>query len=339
MKQIWISRAGGPDVLEVREAADPVPGPGEVLIDVRAAGVNFADLIARTGKYGAAPPIPCVVGYEVAGVVREVAPGAETVAAPGDRVMALTRFGGYSSVVSVPADQIYRVPDDMSFSQAATCPVNYFTAYLALVRFCNAQPGERVLIHDAGGGVGIAAIQLARHIGAEIYGTASGWKHERLAALGVHEAIDYRTTDWPTELLRRTGGQKMHVVLDSIGGRNLARDLKVMGQLARLAAYGFSEPVRGGDRPFLPTIRSLMAMPRVGMVALLTNNWSIGGLNLARLWPEIGRLRSVGSEVLRLWDEGVVQPEIQAELPFSDASEAHRLLGERRNIGKVILVP
>ena len=342
MNQIWISKAGGPEVLEIRETSNPVPGAGEMLVDVKAVGVNFADLMARAGKYGAAPPIPCVVGYEIAGEVKSAGPdagGSGISFKPGDRVMGLTHFGGYSSMVSVPAAQLYRIPDTMSFSQAAAIPVNYFTAYLALIRFCNAQPGEYVLILNAGGGVGVAAIQLAKHLGAKIFGTASEWKHARLRELGAHEVIDYRATDWPTELLRRSGGEKMHAVLDPIGGRNLAKDLTVMGQLARLAAYGFSEPVRNGDRPLLPTLRSLFAMPKIKMVALLTNNWNIGGLNLARLWPEIVRLRSVGAEILRLWDEGAIRPEIAAEIPFSEAPEAHRLLTERRNLGKVLLIP
>ena len=336
MKQIWIRRVGGPEVLEVREADDPVAAPGEVLVEVKAAGVSFADTMARVGKYGDAPPLPCVVGYEVAGKVV-----ADTTSSfkPGDRVFGLTRFGGYSSMVSVPPEQLYAMPDDMTYTQAAAIPVNYFTAYLALIRFCNVQPDERVLIHNAGGGVGVAAIQLAKRIGARIYGTASAWKHPRLRELGAHELVDYRTTDWVEELNRLTGGPGMHAVLDPVGGRNLKLDLKVMAPLARLAAYGFSEPVRKGDRPFFPTLRSVMGMPRTHMMTLLGNNWSIGGLNLGHLWTEGSRMRRVGEDILRAWDEGAIRPEIAAEIPFDNAAEAHRMLGERRNLGKVVLLP
>ena len=344
MKQIWISRAGGPEVLEIREADDPVPAPGEVLVEVRAAGVSFADTMARVGKYGDAPPLPCVVGYEVAGDVVAVGspPSAEGTAPsfkPGDRVFGLTRFGGYSSMVSVPPAQLYAMPADMTYTQAAAIPVNYFTAYLALIRFCNAQPDERVLIHNAGGGVGVAAVQLAKRIGARIYGTASAWKHPRLRELGVHELVDYRTTDWVEEINRLTDGPGMHAVLDSIGGRNLKRDLEVMAPLARLAAFGFSEPVRKGDRPLLPTLRSALGMPRTHMLTLLNSNWSIGGLNLGHLWTEVSRMRRVGEEILRAWDEGAIRPEIIAEISFDDAAEAHRMLAERRNLGKVVLLP
>ena len=336
MKQIWIRRAGGPEVLELREADDPVAAPGEVLVEVKAAGVSFADTMARVGKYGDAPPLPCVVGYEVAGNVV-----ADTTSSykPGDRVFGLTRFGGYSSMVSVPPAQLYAMPDDMTYTQAAAIPVNYFTAYLALIRFCNIQRDERVLIHNAGGGVGVAAIQLAKRIGARIYGTASAWKHPRLRELGAHELVDYRTTDWVEEINRLTDGPGMHAVLDPVGGRNLKLDLKVMAPLARLAAFGFSEPVRGGDRPLLPTLRSVLGMPRTHMLTLVDNNWAIGGLNLGHLWTEVSRLRRVGEDVLRAWDEGAIRPEIAAEISFENAADAHRMLGERRNLGKVVLIP
>jgi len=352
MKQVWITRAGGPDVLEVREAADPAPSPGEVLVDVKRAGVNFADVMARAGKYGDAPPLPCVVGYEVAGDVVAVGDpvagpdGIQTVSgsgapgfAPGDRVFGLTRFGGYSSRVTVAAGQLYRMPANMTYSQAASIPVNYFTAALALLRFGNLQPDERVLIHNAGGGVGVAAIQLATRIGARIYGTASSWKHDRLRELGAHELLDYRTADWVTELNALTGGPGMHVVLDPVGGRNIQRDLEVMAPLARLSVFGFSEPVRRGDRPLLATLRSVSGMPKVGFLKLLSNNWSIGGLNLGHLWTETARLRRVGEELLQAWEDGAIQPEIAAEFSFDEAPQAHRMLGERRNLGKVLLCP
>jgi NADPH:quinone reductase-like Zn-dependent oxidoreductase len=350
MKQIWIRRAGGPEVLELREAPDPVPAPGEVLVDVKASGVNFADVMARAGKYGDAPPLPCVVGYEVAGEViavgeaRDSGPGRQAagtapVFSVGDRVFGLTRFGGYSSRVSVAAEQLFPMGSDMSYEQAAAIPVNYFTAYLALCMFGNVQAGERVLIHNAGGGVGVAAVQLALRAGATVYGTASGWKHARLRELGVHELVDYTTTDWVEVFNGLTGGPGMHVILDSIGGRNVKRDLSVMAPLSRLSAFGFSEPARHGDRPLLPTLRSLLGMPRPHLLSLLSNNWSIGGLNLGHLWTELGRLRRVGEDVLRAWEEGAIRPEIAATYPFEEAAEAHRMLGERRNLGKVVLVP
>jgi NADPH:quinone reductase-like Zn-dependent oxidoreductase len=337
MKQIWITRAGGPEVLSLRETEDPSPREHEVCIDVRAAGVNFADVMARIGKYADAPPIPCVIGYEVAGIVRGAGKGVSHLK-KGDRVFGLTNFGGYSSVVCAPENQLMAMPEPMSFEQAAAIPVNYFTAYLALVRFGNLQPGERVLIHNVGGGVGMAATQLATRIGARIFGTASAWKHEQLASLGVHELIDYRTTDWVAELKERTGGEGVHVILDPIGGRNVAKDLQVLAPVGRLAVYGFSEPVRNGRRPLLATLRSAFGMPRPSFISLLNHSWSVGGLNLGRLWPEIDRLRPVMDAILASCESGAIRPVIARVFPFEQIADAHRLLEERKNLGKAVIV-
>ncbi|MFW5745640.1 MAG: synaptic vesicle VAT-1 family membrane protein [Spirochaetota bacterium] len=362
MRQIWIAEKGGYEALDVREAPDPTPGPGEIVIDVRASGVNFADILARMGMYPDAPPIPCVVGYEVAGVVEAIGPepppdaagpgttGAQTTADSaaasgadehfevGDRVAALTRFGGYATKVSVPRNHVFRMPAQMEFTTAAAIPVNYFTAYLAVARFGNLQRGERILIHNAGGGVGIAAIQLARAVGATVYATASSWKHERLRGLGADKLIDYRTVDWEEQIVKATSGGGVHVVIDPIGGKNLARDLRVLAPLGRLVAFGFSEPVRNGKRSLLRTLRSFLSMPRPHFLSLLNNNHAVAGLNLGHLWSEIDRLRDVGTTILEAWRDGRIAPVIAAEVPFDEPAEAHRLLEERRNLGKVVLV-
>ena len=179
MRAVVITKHGGPGVLEVQERPDPELGPGEVRIDVAAAGINFADVMARMGLYPDAPKPPCVVGYEVAGTILELGEGV-TGLNHGQRVLAGTQFGGYASQVSVPANDVVALPDRLSFEQGAAIPVNYATAWAGLIGYGNLQPGERVLIHSAGGGVGIAATQIAKHSGAEVYGTASPGKHVRI---------------------------------------------------------------------------------------------------------------------------------------------------------------
>src|SRR5215831_21156835 len=191
MREAVISRHGPADVFELRERPDPTPGDGEVRIRVRASGINFADVLARLGIYPDAPKPPMVVGYEVAGVVDVVGRGVTSIH-PGDRVVALTRFGGYADVVSVPAAQVYRFPDRLSDAEAAAVPVTYLTAAVALYKMANVTAGETVLIHNAGGGVGIAATQLARLRRATVIGTASPGKHDALRSFGVDHAIDYR---------------------------------------------------------------------------------------------------------------------------------------------------
>ena len=172
MRSVWITRTGPPEVLEVRDGPEPAPGDGQVLVRVRAAGVNFADVMARLGLYPDAPKLPCVVGYEVAGTVERVGPGITGVK-PGDRVVAMTRFGGYTEAVAVPAAQVFPLPAAMSFEEGAAVPVNYLTAVLMLRHFGNVRQGNRVLVHAAAGGVGMAAIQLCRIAGAEVIGRAS----------------------------------------------------------------------------------------------------------------------------------------------------------------------
>src|SRR5437762_8894007 len=184
MRQIVIARYGAPEVLEPREAPTPVPAEGEVRIAVRAAGVNFADVLGRIGLYPDAPKLPFVAGYEVAGRVDAVGSGVTRIAV-GDRVVALTRFGGYATEVVVPASYVFPFHPELSDAEAAALPVNYLTALLALYRLANVMAGETVLVHGAGGGVGIAAIQLARLRRATIIGTASSSKHEALRSFGV----------------------------------------------------------------------------------------------------------------------------------------------------------
>src|SRR4051794_7424727 len=196
MRAVVITKHGPPDVLKVEERPSPGrPQGDEVLVDVKAAGVNFADTMARVGLYPDAPKAPMVVGYEVAGTVAAVGPAAEGVK-EGDRVMGGTRFGGYAAQVKVRAAELVPLPDDLSFEQGAAIPVNYATAWAGLVRYGGLQSGERVLIHAAAGGVGIAATHLAKRYGAEVYGTASAAKHEAIRAQGVDVALDYRQRGW-----------------------------------------------------------------------------------------------------------------------------------------------
>src|SRR5258706_5407619 len=188
MRQIWITKAGAPEVLKVKEAPDPEPRAGELRIRVQASGVNFADIIGRMGLYPDLPPIPVVPGYEVAGRVDAAAAGLD-----GNRigrdVVAMTRFGGYADTVCVPAKQVFARPSGMSALEAAAIPVNYFTAWQLIVVMGGLKRNETVLVHSAGGGVGIAATQIAKHLGGRVIGTASAGKHAEFRALGIEHLI------------------------------------------------------------------------------------------------------------------------------------------------------
>src|SRR5215208_3816900 len=217
MRQIVTTTTGDISVLKVQEKPDPTPRDDEVIIRVRAAGLNFADILARQGLYPDSPPKPCVVGYEVSGVVETAGKDVNS-SLVGKSVVAMTRFGGQSELVALKATQMFEKPEKLTFEQAAAIPVNYLTAYALLVVMGSLHRDESVLIHNAGGGVGLAALDIAKQIGAISYGTASQGKHGFLKARGLDHAIDYRGQDWLPELLRLTGGRGVELIIDPIGG-------------------------------------------------------------------------------------------------------------------------
>src|SRR5713101_8021969 len=285
MRQVWIGRYGPPEVLELREAAMPRPADDQILIKVAACGVNFADILARLGLYPDAPKPPVVVGYEVSGVVDAIGSGVTSHRA-GDRVVALTRFGGYADRVVVPEGFAFRVPDTLDFVDAAAIPVNYLTALIALYRMTNVTAGETVLIHGAGGGVGIAATQLARLRGARIIGTASASKHAVIREHGVEHAIDYRTANVLAEVRRLTNGRGADVVLDPIGGRSFADSYRMLAPLGRLVMYGASSIAPGERRSIWRALTTILQMPRFKPLSLMNRNRGVFGLNVGHLWDE-----------------------------------------------------
>src|ERR671911_1768131 len=218
VKALVITEHGPPDVLRVQERPDPEPGPGEVRIRVRAAGVNFADLLGRVGLYPDAPKPPCIVGYEVAGDIDALGDGVEGVEV-GQRVMGACRFGGYAQLAVAAQGAVLTLPDGWSYSEGAAMPVTYATAYAGLIRYGGLREGERVLIQAAAGGVGIAATQIAKLAGAEVYGTASPEKHDAIRGFGVDNPVDYRTHDVVDEVRRIAGeDHPLDMAFDAIGG-------------------------------------------------------------------------------------------------------------------------
>ena len=336
MKQIVIARYGGPEALLVREAATPVPGAGEVRIAVRAAGVNFADVLGRIGLYPDAPRPPFVVGYEAAGRVDALGAGVTRVAV-GDRVVALTRFGGYATDVVVPESYVFPINADLSDAEAAALPVNYLTALIALYRMANVAAGETVLIHGAGGGVGIAAIQLARLRRAIVIGTASATKHAALRALEVDHLIDYRTADVAAEVRRLTNDRGVDVVLDPVGGRSFETSYRLLAPLGRLVMFGVSSIAPGERRNWLHAARAILRMPKFKPLSLINSNRGVFGLNLAHLWDERGKLSAAMEFLLQEAGARRLQPVIARTFPLERAGDAHRFMQGRGNIGKIIL--
>jgi NADPH:quinone reductase-like Zn-dependent oxidoreductase len=319
-------------VLKVQERPDPPLGPGEVRIDVAAAGINFADVMARMGLYPDAPKTPCVVGYEVAGTILELGEGVESLT-PGQRVLAGTRFGGYASQVVVPADAVVPLADGLTFEQGAAIPVNYATAWAALIGYGALQPGERVLIHSVGGGVGIAATQIAKRAGAEVFGTASPGKHERCRELGVDRAIDYTQPGW------EQGIGKFDVILDAVAGKSFRTSYRLLRPGGRLVAFGASSLVSGERRNVLTALQTLARMPRFNLIKQMSESKAVIGLNMLTLWKDRGSLRPWIEPLQAMLDDGTIQPVVAGAFAFQDAGAAQTMISERRNVGKVVLVP
>ncbi|MGA8892765.1 MAG: medium chain dehydrogenase/reductase family protein [Anaeromyxobacteraceae bacterium] len=339
MRAVYITRKGGPEVLEVREVPDPQPGPGRVRVDVRAAGLNFADVMARMGLYPDAPPLPAVVGYEVSGVVDAVGAGV-TSPAPGDRVLALVRFGGQATKVVLPAHHAMPMPAEMTFEQGAALPVTYLTAWHSLFRVGHLSAGQSVLVHMAAGGVGIAALQLARTVpGVTVFGTASASKHDAIRAEGCDHPIDYRTRDYAAEVRRITGGRGLDLVLDPLGGGDWKKGYALLRPAGMLVTYGFANLATGPRRSLLVAARQLLSVPRFSPLALMEHNRGVAGVNMGHLWGEeemvLGELRAL----LALFGEGRIRPRVDSTFPLEQAGRAHERLQGRGSIGKLLLVP
>ncbi len=340
MRQVWITKAGPPEVLQVKDAPDPSPGPGQLRIRVEATGVNFADIMGRMGLYPDLPPIPVVVGYEVGGRVDAVGSGVDA-SWVGRDVFAMTRFGGYSDVVCVPESQVFARPADMSAEDGAALPVNYFTAWQLVVVMGGLRAGETMLVHSAGGGVGIAATQIAKHLGARVIGTASKSKHEFLRGIGVDMLIDYRTEDFEKRTMELTGGGGVELILDAVGGDSFKKGFRILAPTGRLGMFGMSSAAVGKERNIVAALKMAASMPwfQFNPPALLNANKGVFGVNLGHLWDQIPRIQGWANSLLELWKAGVIRPHVDKVFPFAEAAAAHHYVQDRKNIGKVLLRP
>ncbi|MFQ5690057.1 MAG: NAD(P)H-quinone oxidoreductase [Gemmatimonadota bacterium] len=338
MKAVRIAAAGGPEVLELVEIPEPVARQGEALVRVRAAGLNRADLLQRRGLYPAPPGAPRdVPGLEFAGEVRKVPGAARDPAAgsgrprpasvrEGDRVMGLLGGGGYAEIVSVPAELLLPIPSDLSFAEAAAIPEAFLTAADALFERGRLEPGQRVLIHSAGGGVGSAAVQLARAGGAgRVFGTASATKLEGLARLGLKPdvGIDYRSRNFSEVIEAETGGEGVDVILDTVGAAFWDRNLASLAPLGRLVLVG----LMGGRR----TEADLGELMRQRLTVVGTVLRSRSRAEKASLTEEFAR------RFLPLFETGELRPVVDRAFPLRRAADAHRYMETNRNLGKLVL--
>jgi NADPH2:quinone reductase len=324
MRAVVITEHGPPEVLQVQERPDPQPGRGEVLVDVRAAGVNFADLLARIGLYPDAPKPPAVVGYEVSGVVAGVGDGVDGDGplAVGARVVAPIRFGGYADRAVVKADGVVAIPDELDFEAAAAIPINYATAWEALIRLGNVQAGERILIHAAAGGVGLIVCQWAKHLGATVIGTVGDDQKAALAKEnGRDHPINYRREDFVARVAEITGGKKCPVVYDSVGKDTFYKSLDCVAPLGLLASFGQS------SGPYGPVDIGILA----GKGSLFLTRPTLNTYTATR-----EDLLTAARELFEVVQKGVVKLQINQTYPLRDAAQAHRDLQDRKTTGSTV---
>jgi len=335
MRAVLLRRPGPPKSLRVEETPDPVAQPGEVLLQNRAAGVNFADVLARQGLYPDAPDRPFIPGFESSGEVLAVGEGVDGFRV-GQRVLAFHPSGGYAERVTAPAGNVLAIPDSLGSQSAVVLPLNYGTAYVALYRTGPLEPGMRVFLHAAAGGVGLAVIDLARRAGLEVVGAASShFKRERLQAEGVKHVVDSRRTRVDRVAKHLYGKEgAFDIVIDSVGGRSIGEGLRALRPGGRLVSCGVA---RLSNRGLLGAILLWLATPRLDPLRLLRSSRGFYGLNLGPLMREPALARTTLEELIRLTASGEIHPEPGRVMPLAEAGAAHHLLEGRRNVGKIVL--
>jgi NADPH2:quinone reductase len=324
MRAVVVDRWMEPSELSVREAPAPALLPGCLRLEVRAAGCNFFDLLMVQGRYQVKPPFPFTPGAEVAGVVREVGDGVRGFAV-GDRVLASPGVGGFAEQCVVAARGSYRLPDAMSFEEGAALPIIYPTSYAGLVDRGALQPGETLLVHAAAGGVGIAAVQIGKALGARVIGTAGGAdKCEIAVREGAEVCIDYRKEDFVARVQELTGGRGADVIYDSVGGDITGQSLKCIAWNGRLVIIGFAS----GEIPSIQANR------------ILLKNVSVTGLHWgAHAQKDPKRIPEVMDALFGMYEKGQIRPVIYARYPLEQLPEALAALGGRQSYGKVIIQP
>jgi synaptic vesicle membrane protein VAT-1 len=337
VRQVWITKAGAPEVLAVRESPDPVAGTGEVRVRVRASGINFADLLARVGLYPDAPRLPCVVGYEVSGTVDQIGPDV-TGFNLGDRVVAICKFGGYSDVVAVPVQQIIKMPSRMTFEEGAAFSIVSLTAYNMMIFNGNLRRGSTVLIHSAAGAVGLAAIQIAKTRDCVILGVAAASKGAFLREQGCQHPLD-SAGDYAAQARAIVGDRGVDLVLDAVGGRSWTDGYDLLAPCGRLVAFGLSTASRGNKRHLLHALRGLMSVKKWSPMRLMSDNKTISGTNLGHLFARPDLIAPQLAALLEMYERKELAPHVDRSFPFAEAAAAHQFIHDRRSKGKVLLVP
>jgi NADPH:quinone reductase-like Zn-dependent oxidoreductase len=337
MKAAVITKFGAPDVLKIQDWTEPSPQKGEVKIRVKAIGLNFADVMARLGLYPSIPKPPFVPGIEVSGIITQVGEQVRKWK-KGDRVIAFTQLGGYAEYAVVKQERLFTLPKRLKFEEGAALSVAYLTAYHGLMTLGHLQKGDKLLIHAAAGGVGIASMQIAKHLGAEIFATASTSEKLELASQqGAQHLINYRIEDFGKVIREKTNGYGLDVVLDSVGGKVFKKGWNLLAPMGRYVLYGFAAV--SGKRTYskLKAVREALAAPILFPHLLLSRNVSLSCFNLYFLGQKSEYLKNTLRLILDWQANGIVKPVIGARYSFQNIAEAQAYMQARKSVGKIIV--
>lgn len=341
MKAIVLTQFGGYKGVKIQKKPEPAPQEGEVLIRVRAAGLNFQDLMVRLGAIDSPPKTPCIMGFECAGEVEAVGEGVEDLKV-GDRVVALPEYRAWAELACVPAKYVYQIPDDMSFTDAAAIAINYIVAYIILFEIAGIREGKSLILHSAGGGVGQAICQLCRTIkDVTVIGICSKGKHEALKAAGLIDHLLERGSDYSNEI-RKISTEGVDVVLDCLCGEECNRGYGLLKPMGKYILYGSSNVVTGETKSFFSVARSWWQVDKVSPIKLFDENKTLGGFNLRHLmYQQDGHqyVRNTVTKIFDLWKKGLIKPLIDSTWALEDVAEAMQKMHDRKNIGKLVLDP
>ncbi len=320
---------------EIQEVPKPEPKAGEVLIKVAAFGLNFADVMARNGMYKEAPPLPAILGYDVAGYIEAVGAGVSTLKA-GDRVVAMTRFGGYAEYAVTNATAVAVIPESIDNASATALATQYCTAYYAASEMVNLYKGDKVLIQSGAGGVGTALIQYAKYKGCEIFSTAgSDEKINYLTALGVHNPINYTTQDFEAEIKKHTGGKGVDVIFDAVGGSSVKKGFRSLAAGGRLVCFGAADM---SGKNIFGKLNAALGFGFYHPVMLMVPSKTIIGINMLRIADEKPAvIQRCLAAVVQLTNEGVFKPALGKLFNVSAIGDAHEYLEKRKSMGKVVV--
>tara|TARA_A100001388_G_scaffold275651_1_gene261585 strand:- start:1883 stop:2908 length:1026 start_codon:yes stop_codon:yes gene_type:complete len=336
MKSVVLTKYGGPDVLKVMNLNDLEPDENQVRVKVHYAGINFAEIMARMKLYPGGPKPGSILGGEVSGVIDKLGPNVKDFNI-GDRVMGLTLSGSYSSQACIDVNSIIPLPSSFTLREAAAFPVTYITAYMMMFDLGNLQENDTFLIHGAGGGVGTAAIQLAKTKNIKIIGTSSSWKHDKLIKMGVDKCIDYNKENIYKEIMNFTNGKGVDLIIDPIGAKNWKLSYSVLSKMGKLIIYGDQNLVKGDKLKPLVAMKEIYSMPKYKPMDLMANNKAVMGYHLGRFKGHEWKVKRSINNLIKLVNSKNLHPVVDKDFSYKDAPKAHRYIQNRKNFGKVLL--